>query len=35
MIMAKYLGRGMHLEFRHPVHQVILTSPIVEIRAAA
>ncbi len=35
MIMTKYLGRGMHLEFQHPVHQVIITSPIVDIRAAA
>jgi hypothetical protein len=35
MIMARYLGRGMHLEFHHPVHQVILTSAIVDIRAAA
>ena len=35
MIMTKYLGRGMHLEFSHPVHQVITTSRIVDIRAAA
>ncbi len=35
MIMTHYLGRGMHLEFRHPQHQIILTSPIVDIRAAA
>jgi len=35
MIMTKYLGRGMHLEFQHPVHQVIITSRIVDIRSAA
>jgi hypothetical protein len=35
MIMTKYLGRGMHLEFEHPVHQVIVTSRIVDIRPAA
>src|ERR1700678_1017305 len=35
MIMTRYLGRGMHLEFEHPRHQVILTSRIVDIRAAA
>ena len=35
MIMARYLGRGMHLEFEHPQHQVIVTSRIVDIRAAA
>jgi len=35
MIMNHYLGRGMHLEFAHPVHQVIITSRIVDVRAAA
>jgi hypothetical protein len=35
MIRNHYVGRGMHLEFGHPVHQVILTSPIVDIREAA
>jgi hypothetical protein len=35
MIMAKYLGRGMRLEFEHPLHQVIITSCIIDIRAAA
>jgi len=35
MIMSKYLGRGMHLEFAHPLHQVVVTSRIVDIRAAA
>jgi hypothetical protein len=35
MIMSKYLGRGMHLEFERPENQVITTSRIVDIRAAA
>jgi len=35
MIMNDYLGRGMRLEFSHPVHRVIITSRIVDIRAAA
>jgi hypothetical protein len=35
MIMHKYLGRGMHLEFERPEHQVITTSRMVDIRAAA
>jgi hypothetical protein len=35
MIMNHYLGRGMHLEFAHPVHEVVVTSRIVDIRAAA
>jgi len=35
MIMTRYLGRGMHLEFKHPQHQVIVTSRILDIRAAA
>src|ERR1700683_2862564 len=34
MIMSKYLGRGMHLEFDHPQHQVIVTSRIEDLRAA-
>ena len=33
MIKAKFVGRGMHLEFEHPVHQTIVTSRIVDIRA--
>ena len=33
MIINHYLGRGMHLEFWHPAHQVILTSCIVDVRA--
>ena len=35
MIMTNYLGRGMCLEFEHPQHQVIITSRIEDIRAAA
>ena len=35
MIRNHYLGRGMHLEFAHPVHEVVITSHIVDIRAAA
>ncbi len=33
MLKVAYIGRGMHLEFRHPVHKVITTSPIAEIRS--
>jgi hypothetical protein len=33
MLKASYVGRGMHLEFRHPGYsQPIITSRIVEIR---
>ena len=33
MIKMAYLGRGMHLEFRHPGYTgVVVTSPIVDIR---
>jgi hypothetical protein len=35
MIMNRYLGRGMHLQFARPVHQVVITSRIVDIHAAA
>ena len=35
MLKEKFLGRGMHLEFEHPVHRVILTSRIIDIRAEA
>ena len=32
-IFGMYLGRGMHLEFRHPSYEgVVVTSPIVDIR---
>ncbi len=33
MLKVRYIGRGMRLEFRHPVYQTILTSYIVEVRA--
>lgn len=33
MLKVAFIGRGMHLEFRHPVHKVITTSPIVDIRS--
>lgn len=33
MLKANYLGRGMHLEFRHPDYPgAIVTSPIIDIR---
>jgi hypothetical protein len=33
MIKTAYLGRGMHLEFRHPKYEgLIVTSPIRDIR---
>ena len=35
MLKVAFIGRGMHLEFRHPVYKVITTSPIVDIRAVA
>jgi hypothetical protein len=36
MLKAAYLGRGMHLEYRHPKYRgPIVTSPIVEIRLKA
>jgi hypothetical protein len=33
MLKEKYVGRGMHLEFVHPVHRTITTSRVLEIRA--
>jgi hypothetical protein len=36
MLKAAYLGRGMHLEYRHPKYRgPIVTSPIVDIRLKA
>ncbi|HLK46949.1 MAG TPA: hypothetical protein VKT49_02380 [Bryobacteraceae bacterium] len=32
MLKQFFIGRGMHLEFLHPLHQRILTSPVREIR---
>ncbi len=34
MLKLHFIGRGMHLEFRHPVFRTILTSRIVNIRAS-
>jgi hypothetical protein len=33
MLKTKFVGRGMHLEFEHPVHHTVVTSQIVDIRA--
>lgn len=35
MLKMKFVGRGMHLEFVHPVYRTILTSRIIDIRACA
>lgn len=35
MLKVAFIGRGMHLEFRHPEHRVITTSRIVEVRQVA
>jgi hypothetical protein len=36
MLKSAFLGRGMHLEFRHPAYSgPIITSPIVDIRLRA
>ena len=36
MLKAAYLGRGMHLEYRHPKYRgPIVTSPIVDIKLKA
>lgn len=34
MLKVRYIGRGMRLEFRHPVYNTIITSHIVEVRTA-
>jgi len=34
MLKLRFIGRGMHLEFCHPVFRTIITSRIVDIRAA-
>jgi hypothetical protein len=34
MLKRRFIGRGMHLEFRHPVFRTITTSRIVDIRAS-
>jgi hypothetical protein len=35
LLKASYIGRGMCLEFRHPVFQTITTSPVLRIRQVA
>jgi hypothetical protein len=35
MLKVAYIGRGMHLEFRHPEFRTITTSRIRDIRAVA
>jgi hypothetical protein len=36
MLKSAYLGRGMHLEYRHPNYRgPIVTSPIVDIKVRA
>jgi len=34
MLKLQFIGRGMRLEFRHPVFRTIKTSRIVDIRAS-
>jgi hypothetical protein len=34
MLKLRFIGRGMRLEFRHPVFRTILTSRIVDIRGS-
>ena len=33
MLKTRFVGRGMHLEFEHPVYRTIVTSRILDIRA--
>src|SRR2546425_475334 len=33
MLKVRFIGRGMHLEFRHPEYRTIMTSRIVDVRA--
>lgn len=35
MLKRGFIGRGMRLEFRHPVFQTVTTSPIFEVRQLA
>jgi len=35
MLKQGFIGRGMRLEFRHPVYRRVTTSPIAEIRQVA
>jgi hypothetical protein len=34
MLKVRFIGRGMRLEFQHPVYRTIITSRIVDIRAS-
>ena len=34
MLKLRFIGRGMRLEFRHPVFRTIITSRIVDLRAS-
>ncbi len=34
MLKLRFIGRGMCLEFRHPVYRTIITSQILDIRAS-
>jgi hypothetical protein len=31
MLKLRFIGRGMRLEFRHPLHRTILTAGMVDI----
>jgi hypothetical protein len=33
MVRLAFIGRGMHLEFRHPEHKTITSSRIIEVRS--
>ena len=33
MLLEKFIGRGMHLEFWHPDHSTVTTSKILDVRA--
>ncbi len=33
MLKVRFIGRGMHMEFRHPEFRTIVTSRIVDVRA--
>jgi hypothetical protein len=33
MLKTRFIGRGMHLEFRHPSYNTVVTSRIVDVRA--
>jgi hypothetical protein len=35
MLKAGFIGRGMHMEFRHPEHKTVVTSRVREVREIA